>query len=126
MAGRPSKYAPELCDQLVEMAKEGASLLECALELGVCKQTLFNWAEQHPEFLDAIKRAKAYRQVWWERVHRKCAMLGDGNSSAIQFGLKNIAPDDYRDKVEQEITGAGGGPMETVSKVEWVVVKPSA
>lgn len=119
---RPTKYLPEYADTLVELAKGGASLLECALEIGVCKQTLFNWADAHPEFMDAITRAKAYRQVWWERVHRSCAMTGEGNSSAIQFGLKNIAPEDYRDKVEQELTGPGGGP---VSVIERLIVDPT-
>lgn len=120
---RPSKYDPKLIDEMEAMAQEGASVLECATRMGVCKQTLFNWAEEHPEFLDALTRAKALRQVWWERVHRKCASTGEGNAASIQFGLKNIAPDDYRDKVEQELSGPGGGPIPT--EVRRTIVDPT-
>jgi transposase-like protein len=104
--GRPTKYKKELCDEVVRISQTGASLLECALEMGVCKQTLFNWADEHSEFLDALTRAKAARQVWWERVHRGNAVSGEGNAALVMFGLKNIAPDDYKDKQQLEHEGA--------------------
>lgn len=122
-AGRPTKYDPAFGDQIIDLAKGGASLLECALELGVCKQTLFNWADEHKAFLDAITRAKAYRQIWWEKVHRSCAATGEGNSSAIQFGLKNIAPEDYADKVDLNHGGQANNPVKTVTRIELVGVR---
>lgn len=32
----------------------------------VCRQTIDNWAEEHPEFLEALSRADALAQAWWE------------------------------------------------------------
>jgi transposase len=124
MTGRPSKYDPAFCDRVEELGRQGASVLECALELGVCKQTLFNWQEEHPEFLDALTRARAHRQVWWERVHRKCAQSGEGNAASIQFGLKNIAPEDYADKVDLNHGGQADNPMRAVTRIELVGVRP--
>ena len=121
-AGRPTKYKQAYCDEIIELAKGGASLLECALEIGVCKQTFFNWGDEQPEFLDAITRAKAYRQIWWERIHRKCSETGEGNASSIQFGLKNIAPHDYADKLDLNHGGQDGNPMKTINRIELVGV----
>jgi hypothetical protein len=112
--GRPSKYDPKYGEDIVALATDGASLLECALEIGVSKQTLFNWGEEHPEFLDALNRAKAKRQIWWERVHRSCASTGTGNAASIMFGLKNIAPDDYKDNIGLNHGGQKDNPIKVV------------
>ncbi len=116
---RPSKYDPAYCEQVIELAQDGASLLECAVTIGVEKKTLYNWAEDHPEFLHALTRAKQLRLVWWERVHRKCAQSGEGNAASIQFGLKNIGPEDYADKVDLNHGGQKGNPVTTEVNVRF-------
>lgn len=68
--GRPTKYRPEMCEQVVALGAQGASKVEIAFELGVTRNTLDNWAAEHPDFLSAITRAKEAEQVWWEREGR--------------------------------------------------------
>jgi hypothetical protein len=52
------------------MGKQGASIVEIACDIGVSRQTLYNWRDANPEFLDAITRAAEESQSWWERKGR--------------------------------------------------------
>lgn len=106
--GCPSSYDPAFCDRIIELGEQGASVAEMAYELGVVKQTLFNWSERHGEFLDAFTRAKLASQVWWERKGRSGV---EKSSSEFQGNLwsRNMAarfPDDWREKKELEHSGA--------------------
>jgi len=113
-AGRPSKYDPSYCEAIVEHLGEGASIASFAAEIGVARSTINQWAEDYPEFSEALKVAKAKCAAWWEARLREIAKAGGGPgaSTAVIFGLKNMAADDWRDKQEHEHTGADGGPME--------------
>ena len=53
--------------------------------------------------------------AWWESLARKNAETGKGNATLTVFGLKNMAPDDWAERIEH--TGAGGGPI-TVAAVD--------
>jgi hypothetical protein len=43
----------------------------------------------------------------------------DGNPTAVIFGLKNRAPDQWRDKTEQDVNA------KVVNRVEHVIVDPA-
>lgn len=64
--GRPTKYQVRYCSIVVELGKTGFSLVQIASHFDVCRQTLDNWAKEHPEFLEALSRAKTHAQAWWE------------------------------------------------------------
>ena len=104
MAGRPSKYKEAYCDLVIEHMAGGASLTSFAAEIGVCRDTLTEWCVQHEDFSLAVKKGKAKCAAWWEKVGRSNAMSGNGNATLVIFGLKNMAPDDWREKTEQHIT----------------------
>ena len=55
---------------------------------------------------------------------RDSALNGQGNATSIIFGLKNRAPEEWKDKTEQALTGADGGPVQ-VQRIERVVVDPN-
>lgn len=65
-AGRPTDYDQSLCERVVELGREGKSHAQIAAALDVARQTLYNWQEAHPEFLDAITRARDLSQAWFE------------------------------------------------------------
>jgi hypothetical protein len=102
--GRPSLYRPEYVEQVVEFCAQGFSLTGFAGEIGVSRDTISEWARAHPEFSVAVSRAKARRALWWEKQAINVALDGGSSSRAtmVIFGLKNHAPDDYRDKTERE------------------------
>lgn len=113
-AGRPTKYKPEYCKAIVEHMREGASMASFAASIEVCRATLNVWANEHPEFLEAVKRGKAACASWWEERLRTIALAGGSSAQATAsiFGLKNMAADDWRERKHTEISGPGGGPIE--------------
>lgn len=115
-AGRPSLYKETYCDEVINHMAEGASLTSFAAEIGVSRETISNWMDAHPEFLVAVKKGKAKCAAWWEKLGRSNAMTGEGNATLVIFGLKNMAAEDWRDKRETELSGPGGGPVQTVTR----------
>lgn len=113
--GRPTKYDPAFCEQLVEFCSQGYSLTAYAGSIGVCRNTLTEWAGAHPEFLVAVSRAKAVRLLHWEGAALKVATKGGGpgTSTMIIFGLKNMGGDEWSDTTKTELSGPGGGPIKT-------------
>lgn len=115
--GRPTKYRPEYCEQLVAHMSEGASLLSFAAEIDVDRSTLTEWAKVHPEFSAAVTRGKAKCAAWWERIGRNLAMTGEGNATLVVFGLKNMGAEEWADRQSLEHTGKDGGPIQTEATV---------
>lgn len=111
-AGRPSKYQESYCDLVIEHMGEGASLTSFAAEIGVARSSINEWMEEHPEFSEAVKIGKAKCSAWWEKIGRVNAKEGGGNATLVIFGLKNMAPDDWREK--QEVEHSGGVTFQTV------------
>lgn len=103
--GRPSKYSEHYCDLIIEHMSEGASITSFAAEIGVARSTIDEWANNYPEFSGAVKIGKAKCAAWWEKLGRNNAITGDGNATLVIFGLKNMAPEDFRDKQEIHQTG---------------------
>lgn len=131
--GRPSEYRPEYIEHARIMCEEGLTDKEIADHFGVCRQTLFTWRKNHPEFAAAFKFGKALADDRMERTAfelatgytttiRKKVKLRDsqGNEKIVeveeelvvppdakmlQWLLKNRRPDDWKDKTEQHISG---------------------
>lgn len=110
--GRPSKYDQSYCDKVIACLGKGHSVTAFAGEIGVARSTVFKWAEEHPEFSDALKVGQAKAVAFWESALMSIARDGGGNATAAIFGLKNRAADDWREKVVNEVSGPDGGPIE--------------
>ena len=124
--GRPSSYDPAYCEQVVELGKQGASVVEMAAEIGVCRATLEeNWPAAHPEFLEAFTRAKLHSQAWWEKTGRVGMIENSINASIWSRSMAARFPRDWREVKGTELTGKDGGAIETVGKVERVIIDPS-
>jgi hypothetical protein len=63
---RPTDYRPEFCERVIEWGRAGKSRTWIAAELEVNRDTLYAWMEAHPDFSDALTRAKVLEQRWWE------------------------------------------------------------
>ncbi len=66
--GRPSKYDPSFCGQLVTHMRTGLSFESFAGTVGVNRDTLYTWTRKHAAFADAKKKGTAACLLWWERV----------------------------------------------------------
>lgn len=105
-AGRPSKYDPAYCEQIIAFCEDGSSLSSFAASINVARSTLNEWMEHDPEFSEAVKAAKAKVAAWYDKTGRKIAENGGGNATLCIFGLKNFDGEDFRDKVETELSGS--------------------
>lgn len=124
-AGRPTSYKATYCDQVIEEMADGKSLTAFAAEIGVARSTINVWMEANPEFSEAVKIAKAKCAAWWEARGRSIATNGGapGQATAVIFGLKNMAADDWLEKVHNEHTGKDGAAL-VPSVIELVAAKP--
>lgn len=115
--GRPSKYKPEYCEQIIKFCSEGYSITGFAGSIGVCRDTIVEWARVHPEFSLAVQAAKAAAAYSYEKDAKRIRTDGGGPGSAtiVLFGLKNMAPDDYSDKQQLEHSGPDGAPIQAVN-----------
>lgn len=102
--GRPTKYEPRFCDELEAFMGAGFSATAFAGHIGVSRATLDNWAKDHPDFLEALSRAKARRLLHWEGAALRVTEKGGGPGTAtiIAFGLKNMGGDEWSDTQKLE------------------------
>lgn len=115
--GPPSKYKPEFCERLVELMAKGTTYEACAPEFGVSRVTLYNWEQQHPDFVKAKETGVDRFLQYWEGVlrgvitHDRQTVV---ESTLLIFFLKNRCGDLYRDvhraEVKQESTVKVSGP----------------
>lgn len=118
--GRPSKYKPEFCEQILELGRQGKSIAQMAAAFDVDKASIYDWAAAHEEFSTALARAKTYSQTWWEDKAQQNLGTRDFNA---QLWLKSVASrfrDDYTEKQVTEVSGPDGGAIktETVTKID--------
>ena len=121
--GRPTKYSDEYAEHVVAFCRDGFSLTAFAAEIGVARSTINEWGEQHPEFSEALSRAKAVCAKWWEERAREVALKGGpgGQATMVVFALRNLNSDDFKEVERREHTGANGGPIATTVEAQQTV-----
>ena len=118
--GQPTKYRPEFCERVVELAKGGLGVAELGAALNVSERVLYDWKEAHPDFLQAMTHARSFSKAWWETKAREGIVTEGGKAINAALWGKIMScrfPDDYREKHHLEHTGAGGGPI--VIEADW-------
>lgn len=110
-AGRPTKYRPEFCDLIIKVGEEGGWLCEMAEACDVVRSTMDEWAANHPEFSEALTRAKQKAQAWFELKGRTGMEADKFNSALWQKQMSARHPDEYTERRKNELTGAGGKPL---------------
>jgi hypothetical protein len=134
--GRPSKFSEDMIEQAKFLCERGCTDAELARFFKVKTRTIYRWKALHPEFCHAIKtggdpaderveRSLYQRAVGYETDAVKIFMPAGasepvyapyrehipGEVGAAIFWLKNRRKDRWRDKTEQELTGADGSPL---------------
>lgn len=124
-AGRPTAYKPEYCDAVIELGRAGKSKVQMAAEFDVCKQTLLNWADAHPEFMDALTRAETQAQAWWE-TQGQIGMTGDKfNGSVWSRSMAARFPGDWRE-VKGVEANIDANVKASITEVKRTIVDPRA
>lgn len=104
--GRPTKYNPAYCDDIVERMSQGFSLSAYCDYAQINRSTINEWVEKHPAFSQAVERGKNARLHFWEQLGLEVAKTGGEGSQAtmIIFGLKNMGSDEWKEKIEHSGT----------------------
>jgi hypothetical protein len=114
--GRPTEYKEDYCSKVLEWGSIGKSLTWMAAELDVSRDTVYEWAKVHPEFSDALTRARQRCQAWWEDQGQdgiKSPMF-NGGVWAKNMGARFKA--DWGDTKSVEVSGKDGAPIQTENK----------
>lgn len=149
---RPTDYSQEIADRICEAISEGMSLRElCRSDDMPAKSTVFRWLSIHTEFSDQYARAReeqaeamadeivsivdtAANPVLVDgiplMVDDKPVMYADASAiaharlkmDARKWVASKLKPKKYGDKIEASLTGANGGPIETITKIERVII----
>jgi hypothetical protein len=100
MAFKESLYDPKHCETAVRVLSEGKSLAAVCVELDICRATLYNWRDAHPEFKMALDKGLQHAQLKLEELGMK-GMSGEIKSFAGSpwvFTMKNRFRSDYADQ----------------------------
>lgn len=117
--GRPTKYKPEMCQEVVKFMAQGYSKEATAAFLDISVDTFFRWQKENEEFSEAIKEGSAKSLLFWEKLGIAGA-LGkvDGfNASSWIFNMKNRHK--WTDRIDNKTELAGSVE---VTKVERIIV----
>lgn len=107
--GRPTDYTPAMCDRVIALGERGFSLAQMAADIGVVRETLRLWAQEHAEFMGAMGKARELSLAWWEHIAQN-HMIERPGGDKINSGLWSRSmgarfPDDYRENSKVEHTG---------------------
>jgi len=89
--GRPSKYKPDYCNEVVLHMEQGFSFDSFAGRIGVSRDTLYEWLKVYPEFSDKVAIAQAKCLLKWEQLGL-AGMLGKVkgfNGGVYAFNMTN-------------------------------------
>ena len=67
MAGRKPKYTPERVAKICNAIAEGKSEKDACLVAGIHVSVFHRWLNEKSEFSEAIKKAKAQYQEWYDK-----------------------------------------------------------
>lgn len=110
---RKSDYKPEFCNTVVELGKQGKSIAQMACQIGVHRDSLYEWAKQHEEFSDAFTRGTQESLAYWEQMGQEGAEgKREVNAPLWSRSMAARFPKDYTERKATELTGKDGAPIE--------------
>jgi len=127
--GRPSLYTPELSSKIcAEIATGDKSLRQICRELNIGHSTVLGWAIDNKEFADQYARAiKIGTDAQFDALEEEIAAVPERGKFGIdaawvnwkrlqldtrKWALSKRVPKKYGDKVQTEVSGPEGGPIE--------------
>jgi len=123
--GRPTKYKKKFCEIVLNLMKQGESVVACCAELNISRETFYKWVKEYPEFSDTYKRGMIYAETWWENIGKNgvlCLEIADnkGNVGRVHpgmyaFFMKNRFH--WTDRVEQIVTADVNATVDDVTSL---------
>lgn len=143
---RPSEYNETVADAICDEIAIGRSVLQITSSPDFpSERTIYRWLEKEESFRQKYARAREFQAEHYANEiiqladtpveGRKVVIKADGSEEvtigdavertrtqidARKWYASKLAPKKYGDKVQQEITGADGGPVQASIVVEFV------
>ena len=86
--------------RMINLSKDGASIIELAVMLDICRKTFYNLSERNKDFLHTVNKCKDLSEVWWLKSGRKNLENKDFSYTGWYMNMKNRF--NWRDK--QDVT----------------------
>ena len=106
VAGRKTKYKKEYCARVLELMGDGKSIAHLAKEFKVCRKTIYQWAEDNPEFSHTLDEGSELAEAFWMDKGQEGLWGGGGgpsfNSATWKYFMANRF--NWREKQEVEQT----------------------
>jgi hypothetical protein len=143
--GRPSLYTQELGDQICERLASGESLRSICLEEEVPgKTTIFRWLQDNEEFRNQYTRAREIQAEFYAeeivsiadtpQIGVKTKESEDGIETmtgdmiehrrlqidARKWVVSKLLAKKYGDKIQAEVSGKDGGPIQAAIAVTFI------
>jgi len=118
---KPSSFTQEIADRICEELIEGRSMRQICSDEGMPnRSTVLRWMDQNPEFAAKCARAREMQadlmdDIILEVAHNvtpESAAADRVRLSAYQWRAAKLLPKKYGDRVQTEVTGADGGPVQ--------------
>lgn len=93
----------------------GKSRTWMAAQLDVSRDTIYEWERAVPEFSDAITRAMAKSQAFWEDTGQAGIATQGFNATVWVKSMTSRFPSDYTEKKQTELSGPNGKPMQVTT-----------
>ena len=122
VTGRPTDYSAELAADICERLVDGSSLRAvCRSESMPSISTVMKWVTLHPDFAEQYAISVDERAVGMFEDMFDIADGVEPDPSEVskaklridtrKWALARMNPKKYGDKIQQEVTGADGGPL---------------
>lgn len=147
LGGRPSGYTEALAAQICCELASGRSLRDVCREAEMPAQsTVFLWLSKHSGFSEQYARAMEART---NALAEEILDIADDSANDVhvtedgkelikseviararlrvdtrKWLMSKMSPRKYGDKISQEVSGPGGEPIETVTRIERIIVRP--
>ena len=121
--GRPTKLTPDLQQRVVTLIQGGNYMETAAAAVGICKASLYKWLKRgarsnsgiYRSFVDAVEKAAAEAEM--RDVIRIDQAIEQGVWQAAAWRLERKHFERWGRRERREITGPGGGPIQSEQRV---------
>ena len=94
-------------ERIINLSKEGASIVELAVELDICRNTFYALSERDEHFMNTVKRCKEYCEAWWLKKGRTELDNKDFSYTGWYMNMKNrfnwADKKEIKEEVKQEV-----------------------
>ena len=105
--GTPYKYKKQFAEDLPKMFRNGESVAEVCVQLGVSRDSFYYWVNNYPEFKEAYDLGKLHSEAWWSKLGRAGALGERKIQPAVWvFTMKNKFG--WRDQPEPDSSESAG------------------